>query len=53
MDSGASFHTTHRRELLQNFVATERNQIFLADNSQLDVVGIGDVRIQTENGIWK
>ena len=53
MDSGASFHTTPYREIIQNYVTGDFGNVYLADGSALDVVGIGDVRILLSNGsVW-
>ena len=53
MDSGASFHTTPHREIIQNYVAGDFGKVYLADGSALDVVGLGDVRISLPNGsVW-
>ncbi|RVX16420.1 Retrovirus-related Pol polyprotein from transposon TNT 1-94 [Vitis vinifera] len=53
LDSGASFHTTPHREIIQNYVAGDFGKVYLADGSALDVVGLGDVRISLPNGsIW-
>uniref|UniRef100_A0A7N2MUY1 Retrovirus-related Pol polyprotein from transposon TNT 1-94 n=1 Tax=Quercus lobata TaxID=97700 RepID=A0A7N2MUY1_QUELO len=53
LDSGASFHTTPHREIIQNYVAGDFGKVYLADGLALDVVGMGDVRILLPNGsIW-
>ena len=53
MDSGASFHTTPHREIIQNYVTCDFGKVYLADGSALDVVGMGDVRILLPNrSIW-
>ena len=53
MDSGASFHTTPHREIIQNYVAGNFGKVYLADGSALEVVGMGDVRILLPNGsVW-
>ncbi|RVW89466.1 Retrovirus-related Pol polyprotein from transposon TNT 1-94 [Vitis vinifera] len=53
LDSGASFHTTPHREIIQNYVAGDFGKVYLADGSALDVVGLGDVRISLPNGsVW-
>ncbi|RVX04667.1 Retrovirus-related Pol polyprotein from transposon TNT 1-94 [Vitis vinifera] len=53
LDSGASFHTTSHREIIQNYVVGDFGKVYLADGSALDVVGLGDVRISLPNGsIW-
>ena len=43
LDSGASFHTTPHREIIQNYVAGDFGKVYLANGSALDVVGVGDV----------
>ena len=53
LDSGASFHTTPHREIIQNYVASDFGKVYLANGSALDVVGMGDVRILLPNGsVW-
>ena len=53
MDSGASFHTTPHREIIQNYAVGDFGKVFLADGSALDVVGMGDVQILLPNGsVW-
>ena len=53
MDSGASFHTTPHREIIQNYVAGNFGKVYLADGSALNVVGMGDVRILLPNrSVW-
>ncbi|KAL6323541.1 hypothetical protein AAG906_039119 [Vitis piasezkii] len=53
LDSGASFHTTPHREIIQNYVASDFGKVYLADGSTLDVVGLGDVQISLPNGsVW-
>nr|CAN80991.1 hypothetical protein VITISV_021529 [Vitis vinifera] len=53
LDSGASFHTTPHREIMQNYVANDFGKVYLVYGSAMDVVGLGDVRILLPNGsIW-
>ena len=53
LDSGASFHTTPHREIIQNYVAGDFGKVYLADGPALDVVGMGEVRILLPNGsVW-
>ena len=50
---GASFHTTPYQEIIQNYVAGDFGNVYLADDSTLDVIDMGDVRILLPNGsIW-
>ena len=43
LDSGALFHTTPHREIIQYYVAGDFGKMYLADGSASDVVGMGDV----------
>ncbi|RVX04508.1 Retrovirus-related Pol polyprotein from transposon TNT 1-94 [Vitis vinifera] len=53
LDSGALFHTTPHREIIQNYVAGDFGKVYLADGSALNVVGLGDARISLPNGsVW-
>ena len=53
MDSGASFHTTPHREIIQNYAAGDFGKVYLADGSALDVVDMGDVWILLPNrSVW-
>ncbi|RVW83124.1 Retrovirus-related Pol polyprotein from transposon TNT 1-94 [Vitis vinifera] len=53
LDSGASFHTTPHREIIQNYVASDFGKVYLADGSALDDVGLGDIWISLPNGsVW-
>ena len=53
MNSGASFHTTPHREIIQNYAAGDFGKVYLTDDSTLDVVGMGDVQILLPNGsVW-
>ena len=45
LDSGASFHTTADREIIDNYVAGDFGKVYLADGEPLDIVGMGEVRI--------
>ena len=46
IDSGASFHATANRKLLQNYVAGDFGKVYLGDNEPCSVVRRGDVQIQ-------
>ena len=50
MDSGALFHTTPHREIIQNYAASDFGKMYLVDSSALNVVGLGDIRILLPNG---
>ena len=53
MHSGASFHTTPHREIIQNYIAGDFGKVYLADGSALDVVGMRGVRILLPNrSVW-
>ena len=54
LDSGASFHTTSYKEIMNNYIANDFGKIYLADRQLLDVVGLGDINIKQLNGsVWK
>ncbi|VFQ85514.1 unnamed protein product [Cuscuta campestris] len=52
MDSSASFHATHSGEALQNLVVGDFGKVRLADDSALDVTGMGDIVLKTPVGFW-
>ncbi|RVW76558.1 Retrovirus-related Pol polyprotein from transposon TNT 1-94 [Vitis vinifera] len=64
LDSGASFHTTPHREIIQNYVVGDFGKVYLADGLALDVVDnlmMKDMqyyllvvlgRLQRELGYW-
>ncbi|RVW63523.1 Retrovirus-related Pol polyprotein from transposon TNT 1-94 [Vitis vinifera] len=53
LGSGALFHTTPHREIIQNYATGDFGKVYLADGSALDVVGLGDVWILLPNGsVW-
>ena len=54
LDSGALFHTTAYRDLLENYVADNYGNVFLVDGKPFEIVGMGDVRLKMSNeSIWK
>ncbi|KAG6529732.1 hypothetical protein ZIOFF_011946 [Zingiber officinale] len=54
LDSGASFHTTAQREILENFVVGNHGKVYLADGEPLDIVGIESIHLKMSNGVvWK
>jgi hypothetical protein len=53
LDSGASFHTTPIRKVLENYVAGDF-KVYRVDRTALDVVGQGDVHIRVHTDlVWK
>lgn len=44
-----SFHYTLSRDMMLNCVAGDFNQVYVADNSVLDIVGKGDVELVAFN----
>ena len=53
MDSGASFHACHCRDVMQNF-RPYSGRVRLADDKSLEITGIGDVVLKTTLGTtWK
>ena len=54
LDSGASFQTTTQRDVLENYVAKNREKVYLADGELLYIIGIGGVSLKMSNGsMWK
>jgi hypothetical protein len=52
IDSGASFHATANREVLQNYVAGDFGKVYLGDDEPCSIVGKGDVQIATQGYRW-
>nr|KYP32301.1 Retrovirus-related Pol polyprotein from transposon TNT 1-94 [Cajanus cajan] len=50
MDSGASFHSCSRRDIMEPYTTGDFGMVYLADNKPLKIVGKGDVRIKYANG---
>ena len=50
MDSGASFHATHYKDLMLNFRTGNFGKVCLADNETLDIAGMGDINLRTSLG---
>ncbi|GJS82690.1 hypothetical protein Tco_0749231 [Tanacetum coccineum] len=46
MDSGGSYHMTHRREFLYDFKVVDGGSVQLGDNRTCTIKGIGKVKIQ-------
>lgn len=54
LDLGASFHTIVIREILEKYVAGDLGKVYLVDESALEIVGMGDVRIRVQSDlVWK
>ena len=54
LDSGASFHTTAHREIMENYAAGNYGKVYLADGEPLDIVGIRDVTLKMSDGhVWR
>ncbi|KAL5770994.1 hypothetical protein ACOSP7_015148 [Xanthoceras sorbifolium] len=54
LDSGASFHATPCREIMENYVSGNFGKVHLADDETLKIVGKGDIRLKLPNGSsWK
>ena len=50
LDSGASFYSSPRKELFQNFKSGNFGKVYLGDNKALEIEGKGDVSINTTSG---
>ncbi|KAE8684911.1 Actin-depolymerizing factor 1 [Hibiscus syriacus] len=54
LDSGASFHSTPYREIMENYVSGDFGKVHLADDETLKIVGKGDIRLKLPNQTtWK
>ncbi|KAL5742312.1 hypothetical protein ACOSP7_029044 [Xanthoceras sorbifolium] len=54
LDSGASFHATPCREIMENYASGNFGKVHLADDETLKIVGKGDIRLKLPNGsTWK
>ncbi|KAE8673187.1 hypothetical protein F3Y22_tig00111807pilonHSYRG00005 [Hibiscus syriacus] len=49
LDSGASFHSTPCREIMENYVNGDFGKVHLADDETLKIVGKGDIRLKLPN----
>ena len=50
LDSGAYFHSSPNKELFQNFKSGNFENVYLADNKDLEIKGKWDVCIKTPAG---
>ncbi|GJU76784.1 hypothetical protein Tco_1273854 [Tanacetum coccineum] len=50
MDSGGSYHMTHRRDFLYNFKVVDRGLVQLGDNRTCTIKATGKVKIQLHDG---
>ena len=50
IDSDASFHTTSRLDIFQNYVKGELEKVYLGDDEACDIVGKGDVMVSLSSG---
>nr|GEV99816.1 retrotransposon protein, putative, Ty1-copia subclass [Tanacetum cinerariifolium] len=50
IDSGGSFHMTHRRDFLFDFKKFNGGTVLLGDNRACVIIGIGKVRVQMKDG---
>ncbi|KAE8731332.1 Detected protein of unknown function [Hibiscus syriacus] len=49
LDSGASFHPTPCREIMENYVNGDFGKVYLADDETLKIVEKGDIRLKLPN----
>ncbi|GKE30618.1 retrovirus-related pol polyprotein from transposon TNT 1-94, partial [Tanacetum coccineum] len=50
MDSGCSYHMTHRLDILFDFLECDGGSVQLGDNMECKIRGIGKVRVQLKDG---
>ena len=54
VDSGASFHASPNKSVMQNFIQMDLGKVYLGDDEACSIDGKGDVDIKLSNGsIWK
>ncbi|KAE8688563.1 Retrovirus-related Pol polyprotein from transposon TNT 1-94 [Hibiscus syriacus] len=49
LESGASFHSTPCREIMENYISCDFGKVHLADDETLKIVGKGDIRLKLPN----
>jgi hypothetical protein len=49
-DSGDTIHATSRRELFTNYTAGDFGVVKMGNNDRAQIIGRGDVHLETENG---
>ena len=49
LDSGASFHATPCREIMENYVSGDFRKVHLADGETLKIFGKGDIKLKLPN----
>ena len=50
IDSASSYHVTPRNELFASYKAGDIGRVRMDNNSYADIVGIGDVCVETNTG---
>jgi len=50
IDLGASFHTTSRHDIFQNYVKDEIGNMYMRDDEPCCIVGKGDLIVSLSNG---
>ena len=48
VDTGATLHMTHKKELLENYQEIEPKEIYLGEDHSIQAVGIGEVKLKME-----
>ena len=53
MDTGYSNHISGSKSFISNFDESFHSTISFGDFSTVKVMGKGDIKIKTKNGLWK
>ena len=51
LDSGCSFHITPQRDVLYNYKDVNGGKVLMANNTQCEVKGIGNIKIRNTDGV--
>lgn len=51
LDSGCSFHITPQRDVLYNYKDINGGKVLMANNTQCEVKGIGNIKILNSDGM--
>jgi hypothetical protein len=53
LDSGASFHATSQKELIENYVPGNLGKVYLGNEQSCEIVGKGVVKIMLNGSVWE
>ena len=50
LDLGASFHTTAHCEIIENYIISNFNKVYMANRELLEIIGMGNIHLKISNG---